>query len=441
MPHLKNIDKTQEDDYFLGIDLGTSGCRIAVINEQEQIIASAEHPLPPAKVLNDGHCYQDPEIWWEACQSALYKVKQLIPLYQVRSIAVDGTSGTVLATDQHGQALSNALMYNDVTSVPEAQLIAKHAPAHSAAQGASSALAKCLHLGNQLSHQKDFCFVNQADWLAGQFSKQFNVSDENNVLKMGYDPIERQWPDWIMELDIDLNHLPCVQVPGEVISLIDKQVASRFGFDEDTRIVSGTTDSVAAFIATGAHQKGEAVTSIGSTLVLKLASETPIFNADYGIYSHRLGKIWLVGGASNSGGSVIQHYFSPQQIESMTRQLDPNQPTQLDYYPLAQIGERFPINDATLSPKLSPRPASDVIFFQAILEGIANIEKLGYKRLVELGATPPRKILTVGGGAINVPWNQIRANTMGVPVVKARCTSAAVGAAKLAKQGAAESID
>jgi len=438
---LKNIDKTQDDNYFLGIDLGTSGCRIAVINEQEQIIASAEHPLPPAKVLNDGHRYQDPEIWWQACQNALYKIKQLIPLYQVRSIAVDATSGTVLATDQHGQALSNALMYNDVASVREAQIIAKYAPAHSAAQGASSALAKCLHLGNQLSRQNDFCFVNQADWLAGQFSKQFNVSDENNALKMGYDPIERQWPDWIMELDIDLSHLPCVQVPGEIISTISKQIAFRFGFNDNTQIVSGTTDSIAALIATGAHQKGEAVTSIGSTLVLKLISETPIFNADYGIYSHRLGNVWLVGGASNSGGSVIQHYFSPQQIESMTHQLNPNQPTQLDYYPLAQIGERFPINDATLTPKLSPRPASDVIFFQGILEGIANIEKLGYERLVELGATAPRKILTVGGGAINAPWTQMRAKILGVPVVKARCTDAAVGAAKLAKQGVAKSID
>jgi len=433
---LKSIDQTQDNCYFLGIDLGTSGCRIAVINEQEHLVASAEHPLPPAKVLNDGHRYQDPEIWWQACQSALYKVKRLIPLHKVRSVAVDATSGTVLAIDRHGQALSNALMYNDVASVREAQLIAKYAPSHSAAQGASSALAKCLHLGNQLSRQNDVCFVNQADWLAGQFSKQFNVSDENNCLKMGYDPIERQWPDWITALGIDLNKLPRVQVPGEMISAMNKQVAYRFGFDEETRIVSGTTDSIAAFIATGAHQKGEAVTSIGSTLVLKLISETPIFNANYGIYSHRLGHVWLVGGASNSGGSVILHYFSPPQIESMTRQLDPSQPTHLDYYPLAQIGERFPINDATLAPKLSPRPASDAIFFQAILEGIANIEKLGYQRLVELGATPPRKILTVGGGAVNTPWNQIRANTMGVPVFKAPCTDAAVGAAKLAKQGA-----
>ena len=54
-------------------------------------------------------------------------------------------------------------------------------------------------------------------------------------------------------------------------------------------------DSNAAFIAAGVTQPGEAVTSLGSTLAVKLLSETRVDRAEYGIYSHRLGDAWLVG--------------------------------------------------------------------------------------------------------------------------------------------------
>ena len=72
---------------------------------------------------------------------------------------------------------------------------------------------------------------------------------------------------------------------------------------------AGTTDGCASFLATGARRAGEAVTALGSTLVIKLLSDKPIFAPDYGIYSHRIGETWLLGGASNTGGKVIEHLF------------------------------------------------------------------------------------------------------------------------------------
>ena len=51
-------------------------------------------------------------------------------------------------------------------------------------------------------------------------------------------------------------------------------------------VVAGATDGCAAFLATGVDKPGEAVTSLGSTLVLKLASEQPLFAPEYGLYSH-----------------------------------------------------------------------------------------------------------------------------------------------------------
>lgn len=86
----------------------------------------------------------------------------------------------------------------------------------------------------------------------------------------------------------------------------------------------------------------QAVTSLGSTLAIKLLSEARVDDARYGLYSHRLGDAWLVGGASNTGGAVLRRHFSDAQLQELTGHLDASQPTGLDYYPLLSPGERFP---------------------------------------------------------------------------------------------------
>ena len=138
------------------------------------------------------------------------------------------------------------------------------------------------------------------------------------------------------------------------------------------------------------------MTSLGSTLAIKLLSTTRVDDARYGLYSHRLGNSWLVGGASNSGGVVLRQHFSDAQLAELTGRMDAGRPTGLDYYPLPAPGERFPVADPALPPRLEPRPADDAQFLQAMLEGIAAIEARAYRLLAEQGATPVRRVLTAG---------------------------------------------
>ncbi|MDH5408834.1 MAG: FGGY-family carbohydrate kinase, partial [Gammaproteobacteria bacterium] len=85
-----------------------------------------------------------------------------------------------------------------------------------------------------------------------------------------------------------------------------------------------------------------------------------------------------------------------------------------------------------LSPRLTPRPDDEVMFFQAMLEGIAQIELKGYEKLKQLGAPWPSSIRTVGGGAKNTRWTTMRQNMLNVSLLKPENTDAAFGVAKLA---------
>ena len=138
---------------------------------------------------------------------------------------------------------------------------------------------------------------------------------------------------------------------------------------------------------------------------------------------------------SNAGAAILRRYFSDQQLADYSRLIDLDHPTGLDYYPLPAAGERFPVADPCKQPVVTPRPASDVVFLQALLEGLTNIEKTAYQKLAELGARPPQRILTSGGGAGNPQWTLMRQRMLGVKVQPAPHTAASYGSALLALEG------
>ena len=119
--------------------------------------------------------------------------------------------------------------------------------------------------------------LHQADWISGLFSGRFDVTDENNALKTGYDPVARCWPDWVERAGMLPDRLPNVVEPGTITGNILHNRAAEFGLPANTMIVAGTTDGCAAFLAAGASKLGEAVTSLGSTLVLKFLCDRPCF--------------------------------------------------------------------------------------------------------------------------------------------------------------------
>jgi sugar (pentulose or hexulose) kinase len=421
-------------DCYLGVDLGTSGVRCIAVDDAGRTLAQARTPLPDPSRSADGHSEQDPADWWEATLEALESVIGRRP-GRVRALAVDATSSTVLLCDARGEPLGPALMYDDRRATREAARVSELAPPQSAAQGPGSTLAKLLHLLAHDDTGRIGFAAHQADWINGRLCGRFGISDENNALKLGYDPVDRRWPSWLSGLPLDPALLPQVVPVGSRIGMLTPAVADRLGVARDCLVIAGTTDSNAATLAAGPEHPGDAVTSLGSTLVLKILSGTPVVSARHGVYSHRIGQHWLVGGASNSGGAVLRRFFDSHQLATLSARMDPETPSALDYYPLPAVGERFPVNDPQMQPRLSPRPADDVTFLQGLLEGIARIEAEGYALLTRLGAPPLRRVFSSGGGAGNASWTGIRRRLLRVPVEPAAHTEAAYGTALIARHG------
>jgi len=413
--------------YFLGIDFGTSGARSCVIDAEGSIVAEDQRDFG---TLED---YERAGIWREALWDLVASLPPPIRT-QLSDIALDGTSGTVLACDEELSPRHPPLLYNDDRAVDEARLIARTATRGHPAAAATSGLAKILWLKKRLGLTGARLYLNQADWLSGLLTGRVGMTDYHNALKMGLDLDELKWPAWVEYL-ADVDYLPVPVAPGSRLATVSRPRARYLGVYPGCMVHAGTTDSIAAFLAAGVSQSGDAVTSLGSTLVLKLLSDTRVESTEYGVYSHWFGNRWLAGGASNAGGAVLRQFFDDRTLAALSATIDPNIASPLDYLPLPRTGERFPVNDPQLSPRLTPRPQDDAEFLHGLLESLARIEARGYGLLAELGASPVHRVETAGGGSKNPAWTRIRERLLGVPVTRATHTEAAYGAALLARDG------
>jgi D-ribulokinase len=405
---------------FLGIDFGTSGARLTAIDNDRNICWS------------DSTSYEaQTAAQWSL---ALFELLGKMPIdlkAQVTRMAFDGTSGTVLLCDDLGRPLAQPLLYNDDRAKSVLEAVRSVAPVGDATISATSSLAKLYWYAQQSYFAAGRYLLHQADWLAWLIHGQLGYSDYHNALKLGYDPVDSEYPRWLRAIP-EFYLLPQVLAPGELIGQILPSIATQYQINPECLVCAGTTDSIAAFAAAGANQPGQAVTSLGSTLVLKLLSHQPVQNVSQGVYSHRWGNMWLAGGASNTGGAVLRQFFSNTELQDLSQQIDPQIISELNYYPLLKPGERFPINDPNLLPRLEPRPDRDQDFLHGMLTGIACIEAQGYQLLQELGANHLTQIYTAGGGAQNSTWQTIRQNLIGVSIAPAIQQEAAYGAALLA---------
>ncbi len=456
---------TPESIIVLGIDVGTSGIRGCIVEkklpcdslkkrptelnkEKELLLYSASVALE-SPIINESNnsSTQNPQHWIDGMNQLLFKISEGFDLSIVTDLVLDATSSTVLLCNQRGEPLTEALMYNDQQAIKEAIQISQTEGVNpnSGATGVSSSLAKVLLLLKRqkqndaratqnsssatIQNEQPIYICHQIDFLNCFLSGKINTTDENNALKTGYDSINQAWPAWvkkILNLQNSQLKLPKVVRPGAVLSFLSANITARYGFSGSTYLHAGTTDSIAGFLASGAHKIGDVVISLGSTLAIKVISAVPVFSSEFGIYSHRLKNNWLVGGASNSGGAVLTEQFSMMELTALISaiqisKLNLPEAEQIAYYPLAKIGERFPIADSKLQPIMPPKPTQKMNlqapsieyqrYFLSLIHGLIHIEQLAYEKLQALGCHP-KQIYAVGGGVQNKLWMSLRAERL-----------------------------
>lgn len=425
--------------YFIGIDIGTQGARVVLLDEQGAQIGAKEEGFPLSDRSREE---QSPDVWWDACcrliPALIMEVKQHIRLGQVKAMAVTSTSGTIIPLGRDCNPLHPAIMYSDPRAVKQAafckEIAEKEIATGYTAFNASSGLPKMRWFLEQYPHQAAqlYKFIHAADFITGRLCGEYGVTDYTNAMKSGYDIHHYKWPAYITEqIGIRRDWLQEVKPSGEALCVLKSELAARWELPEGVVVTTGVTDGCASQVASGAVSPGQWNTTIGTTLVIKGVTMLPVEDTSGAIYNHRHPSgYWMPGGASNTGADWVSQLFAGANLEALNEQAADMLPAGALAWPLLQRGERFPF----IAPQaVGFWPDGDVVEkFTACMEGVAFIERYAYERISLLAGESIKQVFSAGGGSNSDTWLRIRSCVSKVEVCKMKNVSGAAGAAILA---------
>ena len=405
------------NEYFGGLDFGSSGARISIINNSKEIIFEDS--------CNYDYEFKNPGGWISSCIKLFEGIPTRIRTNLSR-LSISGTSGTLVPCGSNGLNLGNSIPYNEActSNSKKLKLIAGDDKFLS---NPYSSLAKAIKLIDTFG--EDIIIRHQSDWISGWFLNDWKYGEEGNNIKLGWNIASKSWPK-SFDLFSLKKSIPVIKKSGSILGKINQSIANLLGTSEHLLLISGTTDSNAAFIAAEVKDN-EGLTILGTTIVLKKIIKKT-FNHP-GITMHRVNDEWICGGSSNAGCGVLSKFFSDLEIKELSQQINPRKKTTFNYLPLNSPGERFPTNDPYLKPIIKPRPVSDALFLHGLLEGLAKIELKGWQKLKTLSGYFPKKIITIGGGSKNPQWKSIREKTLKIPIINSN-KSTSFGSALIALQ-------
>ncbi|MEV2268744.1 FGGY-family carbohydrate kinase [Nonomuraea africana] len=421
---------------WVGLDLGTQSVRALAVTGDGTVAGMGTRKLTSHR---DGERHeQDPEQWWRATALACAEALAEVPGAEVRGVAVDATSGTVLLADPRGRPLTPGLMYDDTRAAAQVERINEVGGRVWAELGyrrmqAAWALPKLLWLlgeygrsGVRLLHQSDF--VNRR--LVGHEVP----TDLSSALKTGAHLIEEDWPsDVLATLGVPGETLPELVRSGTVIGTVCAAAAELTRLPEGTPVIAGATDGCAAQLGAGALTPGSWNSVLGTTLVIKGVTRDLVRDPLGAVYSHRAPDGgWLPGGASSTGSGAIARDFPGRDLDELTAVAAGREPARPLAYPLVSAGERFPFVAPQARGFLLGEVADEAEHFAALLQGVAFVERLCFDYLDLLGAPVDGALTMTGGATRSAYWTQLRADVLGRQVTLPENAEPALGMAVLA---------
>ena len=405
------------NEYFGGLDFGSSGARISIIDKSKEII------FEDSCIYN--YEFKNPEGWINSCIKLFEGIPIKIKIHLSR-LSISGTSGTLVPCGSNGNNLGDSIPYNEpcTTNSKKLKLIAG---GDKFLNNPYSSLAKAIKLIDIFGD--DIILRHQADWISGWFLNDWSFGEEGNNVKLGWNIENKTWPESFESFSLTKS-IPVIKESGSILGKINRSISNLLGTSENLLLICGTTDSNAAFLAAQVKEN-EGLTVLGTTIVIKKIIKKTFSYP--GITMHKVNGNWICGGSSNAGCGVLSKFFSDLEIKELSQQINPRKKTTFNYLPLNSPGERFPTNDPYLKPIIKPRPVSDALFLHGLLEGLAKIELKGWQKLKTLSGYFPKKIITIGGGSKNPQWKSIREQTLKIPIVNSN-KSTSFGSALIALQ-------
>lgn len=443
----------------LGMDLGTTALKLALVSEDDEIIASASRALSVQRPA-PGHSEQHPDAWWAAACEGLDELRAKAPraLAEVVSIGLSGQMHGATLLGRAGEVLRPCILWNDGRSQAEC---AEFEAAWPASRQVSGNLAMPGFTAPKLlwvrRHEPDV-FARVAKvllpkaWLAWKLTGQYveEMSDASGTLWL--DVAQRRWSaDALKTTGLHEAQMPRLVEGSAPAAALSAECTARWGFKRAPLLAGGAGDCAAGAVGVGAVRPGDAFVSLGTSGVLwaTTAGFAPNPGRAVHAFCHALPGTWhqmgvLLNAASSLAWWAAVCGLPEAQLVAEAEAWSSAHPEGSPFFGPYLAGERTPHNNTALRggfAGLAPdTPRAGMT--QAVLEGVAYALRDCQAALADAGTTL-REASVVGGGARSAHWVQVLADVLGIPLhqVAESEHGSALGVARLARMAAGAGLE
>jgi len=434
---------------FIGLDLGTSGLKGLMIDDDQEIVAEVMAPLDVSRP-HDGWSEQDPADWIAAAETVFDGLAAAGNLERVDGIGLSGQMHGATLLDASDNVLRSCILWNDTRAHGEAAELDAD-PVWRAVTGnivfPGFAAPKLVWIRRRepdvfskvakVLLPKDFLRL----WLTGEHVAEMSDAAGTSWLETA----RRDWSDGLLaRTDLGREHMPGLVEGLQVSGRLRPVLARRWGFRSGVSVAGGAGDNAASAVGVGVIHEGQAFVSLGTSGVLFAANDG--YRPDPGTavhtFCHALPDRWHQMGVILAATDALDWFAKlvGKDAVTLTSELEALRPPGKTRFLPYLGGERTPLNDASVRGAfVGLEHATDrMAATRAVLEGVSFAIRDCRDALTDTG-TRIASLLAVGGGSRSEHWLRILATVLNTPIDSpvAGDFGGAFGAARLAMMASA----
>jgi xylulokinase len=456
------MDHTTGPGVYLGVDIGTSGCRTIAVDATGRTLAVADRSYA-LRTPAPGHVEQDPSDWVGGACATLAEVcgSGAFDPAAVRGIGVDGQSWACVPVDETGAVLANTPIWMDVRAQDLCDAVLDRVPAGRILAVAGNRLSPSYSTAKMLWFQQYRPEVyRRARWFLQSNSLVVmaltGVASQDHSQGYGWHFIDvatgRVDAALAAELGCDPSRVPEPVEPTAVVGTVTADASRITGVPEGTPVVAGGLDAACGTLGAGVFRPGQTQEQGGQAGGMSIAMDAPVADERLILSRHVVPGSWLLQGGTVAGsaslawlariaGAAEQQAAGTsgrglyEEVSALAATAPPGSGG-LVFLPYLS-GERSPLWDADARGAfVGLHLGTDrAHLYRAVMEGVAMALRHNLEVAGAAGAHVA-ELMAIGGATRSPVWMQIKADVTGVPlVVSANPDATPLGAAMLAAIG------
>jgi len=431
---------------YIGIDLGTSGVKVVLLDENQHILATTQQSLPISRP-QPRWSEQNPEDWWNATNIAMLALSQQQDLSSVKAIGLTGQMHGATLLDKADKILRPAILWNDGRSNQECveleQLVAnaREITGNLMMPGFTAPKLKWVDKHEPSIAEKVAKVLLPKDYLRFLMTGEYasDMSDASGT--MWLDVGKRTWDKSLLNAcGLDENAMPKLFEGNQITGYLRPELAKNWRMNS-VPVVAGGSDNAAGAIGIGLYQTGQAMLSLGTSGVYFVVTDKFTANPQKAVHSfcHALPNRWHLMSVILSAASAVdwvQKATGITNIQMLFEQIEKSAVNSETIFLPYLSGERTPHNDTYAKGVFWGLSHNDnsISLAKAVVDGVSFALADGIDVLHETGVSADN-IALIGGGAKSAYWRQLLADISGrsMEYRTGGDVGPALGAAKLAQ--------